>query len=79
MAEGAPASPASTEAAVLKLADSLRTETLPDIILEQLTTLDTFLEDDVMGPKLALVFLHAGGLPTLIQHLQGSPTPSGHN
>jgi hypothetical protein len=74
MAESSPTSP---EAAVQKLADDLRTETLPDTILKHLKALGLHMEDEVMGPDLALVFLHAGGLPTLIQHLGGSLTPTG--
>jgi hypothetical protein len=77
MAELSPTSPLLKEAAVQKLADDLRAETLPDTILKHLKTLGLHLEDEVMGPKLALVFLHAGGLPTLIQHLEGSLTPAG--
>jgi hypothetical protein len=77
MVEVAPNSPMSKEAAIQKLADDLRTETLPATILADLKALDSALNNEVVGDKLALVFLHACGLPTLIQHLGGSVTSAG--
>jgi hypothetical protein len=69
MGAGTPTNSAYVEASVQKLADDLQTETSPEIILEHLEALSTALEDQAMGAKLALVFLRAGGLPTVIHHL----------
>jgi hypothetical protein len=60
--------------ALKSLARDLRTETTPTIILERLKALNSALDDPHTPDKDALVFLRAGGLPSLICHLTGTAT-----
>jgi hypothetical protein len=68
-------SSACDEATVHKLADDLRTDSSAKTILERLKVLSVAVEDPRRAAELALVFLRAGGLPTLI-HLLDPPATS---
>jgi hypothetical protein len=63
----------TSAAAVQKLAEELKTQTSPEIILQGLKLLARGLYDERTGYNIALWFLRAGGLPTLIRHLRASP------
>jgi hypothetical protein len=74
MGKGARARSAFDECAVQELADDLLIESKsPKIILKRLRALATGLEPEATRAYLALAFLRAGGLPTLVYHLI-SPT-----
>ncbi len=60
------------KAGVKRLAKDLRTKTSARAILKRLEALTKALEDQQMADKVALAFMRAGGLPTLIRHLKGS-------
>jgi hypothetical protein len=66
--------PASlSSAGIQRLAEELQTEPSPKMILQGLKALKEGLADKWWGHDVALWFLRAGGLPTLIRHLRASP------
>jgi hypothetical protein len=69
---------ATTGVSGRKLAQDLRKNSSLDIILNRLDMLSEALDDEETGEDVAVTFLDAGGLPTLIQFLKGptSLTPT---
>jgi hypothetical protein len=63
------------EAQVMRLAEHLRREASSETVLESLELLCSILNEPKKKDSLAVMFLRAGGLPTLIHHLGGT-TPS---
>jgi hypothetical protein len=77
MGTSLPASITADTAVIKQLAEDLRTETSAETILERLDALFTALDvrESVGNRDIGVVFLRAGGLPTLIRLLKGTPTP----
>jgi hypothetical protein len=59
------------------LAEELRTETSAEVILDRLKALSLALDDQAMADTGALVFVRAGGLPTIVRLLMGVATADG--
>jgi hypothetical protein len=74
MGKRAPTSLTSAPA-VQRLTEELQTQASPKIILQGLKALSKGLSDEQTGCNVALWFLRAGGLPTLIRHLRACPSP----
>jgi hypothetical protein len=63
-----------SKAAVHKMVRDLQKQTSPMVICASLEMLTNSLNDKAMGEKVAIMFVRAGGLPSLIRHLGGAPT-----
>jgi hypothetical protein len=62
------------EEGINRLTEDLRTESLPEVILDRLKVLKLALKDESEGDKTVRWFLRAGGLPTIIRLLRGTAT-----
>ncbi len=76
MGTKAPAIPGEDEEPIVKLAKDLSTETSRRSVLKALDLLSERLDDPESRDSVALTFVGAGGLPTLIHHFCGTSPSS---